>query len=73
MATNTVIFNKPSDNFFIKCAASNAYEETQAGIKAASVPTKKKVYKDLRKMLEECYFVGSLKYGNNFIVQKFIL
>ncbi len=68
MATNSVIFNKPSDNFFIKCEASNIYEETKAGIQAASAPMKKKVYRDLKKMLEECYFVGSLKYGNNFIV-----
>ena len=27
----------------------------------------KKVYNDLTKMLEESYFVGATKFGNNFI------
>ena len=67
-ATPSVIFNTPTDNFFIKSVASNEYQESTKKLEAATRPPVKKVYRDLHKMLEECYFVGSLKYGNNFIV-----
>ena len=48
-------------------AAANEYEKAIAGIAEACQPPKKKVYNNMTKMLEESYFVGSLKYGNNFI------
>ncbi len=67
-AKPSVIFNTPTDNFFIKSVASKEYQESTARLQAATRPPVKKVYRDLHKMLEECYFVGSLKYGNNFIV-----
>ena len=44
------------------------YEESKKALQKASEPPKKKIYRDLTKMLQECYFVGSLKYGNNFIM-----
>jgi|GEM_PF-1296981 len=66
--THSVIFNTPTDNFFVKSVASKEYEESTKKLQAATKPPVKKVYRDLHKMLEECYFVGSLKYGNNFIV-----
>ena len=66
--THSVIFNTPTDNFFIKSVASTEYQESTKKLAAATRPPVKKIYRDLHKMLEECYFVGSLKYGNNFIV-----
>ncbi len=62
------IFNTNVDNFFIKCAAPSAYQESKARTSEAMTPPKKKVYNNLTKMLQEGYLVGSLKYGNNFIV-----
>ena len=67
-ATPSVIFNTPTDNFFVKSVATNEYQESVKKLDAATRPPVKKVYRDLNKMLQECYFVGSLKYGNNFIV-----
>lgn len=67
-ATQPVIFNKPADNFFVKCIAPEEYENSVKKIEKATKPVHKKVYRDLTKMLQECYLVGSLKYGNNFIV-----
>lgn len=61
-------FNKPIDNFFIKNIAANAYADNVQKFDNATKPPKRKVYRDLNKMLQECYLVGSLKYGNNFIV-----
>ena len=46
---------------------ANEYEKAVNGIIEACQPPKKKVYNNMTKMLEESYFVGSLKYGNNFI------
>lgn len=67
-AKPSVIFNTPTDNFFIKCIAPKEYEESSKKLEFATKPPVKKVYRNLSKMLQECYFVGSLKYGNNFIV-----
>ena len=62
------IFNTDVDNFFIKCAAPSAYQESKVRTSAAMTPPKKKVYNNLTKMLQEGYLIGSLKYGNNFII-----
>jgi len=61
-----LIVNK-MNNFFITETIAKEYKNATNAIKEASQPPKKKVYRSLNKMLKECYFVGSLKYGNNFI------
>lgn len=61
-----LIINK-MNNFFITETIAREYKNTTNAIKEASLPPKKKVYRSMNKMLKECYFVCSLKYGNNFI------
>ena len=56
-----------SDNFFITDTITKEYDFAKSALLQASKPPKKKVYKSMNKMLQECFFVGSLKYGNNFI------
>lgn len=56
-----------SENFFITDTIAKEYREAKAAFLSASKPPKKKVYRSMNKMLQECFFVGSLKYGNNFI------
>ena len=53
--------------FFITATIAKEYTDSKAALYKASLPPKKKVYKSMNKMLQECFFVGSLKYGNNFI------
>ena len=55
------------DIFFTNSIIANEYEKAVTGILEACQPPKKKVYNNMMKMLEESFFVGSLKYGNNFI------
>ena len=59
--------NENIENFFIVNSAVNEYKQTKIAITDAIKPTKKKVYRSMDKLLKECYFIGSLKYGNNFI------
>lgn len=56
-----------SENFYITDTITKEYNESKTALFQASLPPKKKVYKSMNKMLQECFFVGSLKYGNNFI------
>ncbi len=56
-----------SENFFITDTITKEYREAKAALLSASKPPKKKIYKSMNKMLQECFLVGSLKYGNNFI------
>ena len=56
-----------SENFFITDTIIKEYDQSKAALLLASKPPKKKIYKSMNKMLQECFFVGSLKYGNNFI------
>ena len=63
-----IILNTDKDNFFIKSIAANEYKMATNAIREAIKPPKKKIYRDLKKMLQEGYLIGSLKYGNNFIV-----
>ncbi len=56
-----------SENFFITDTITKEYKTAKQALMAASKPPKKKVYKSMNKMLQECFFIGSLKYGNNFI------
>lgn len=55
------------ENFFMTNSAVSEYKVTSNAIVEASKPPKKRVYRSLDKILKECYFIGSLKYGNNFI------
>ncbi len=59
--------NENIENFFIVNSAVNEYKQTKIAITDAIKPPKKKVYRSMDKLLKECYFIGSLKYGNNFI------
>lgn len=56
-----------SENFFITDTITKEYDFSKNAISEAMKPAKKKVYRSMNKMLQECFFVGSLKYGNNFI------
>lgn len=60
--------NNSVENFFLANSAINEYKATSCAIKQAQMPPKKKVYRSMEKILKECYLIGSLKYGNNFIV-----
>lgn len=67
VTSNADLITNKIDNFFITETIANEYKNATNAIKAACEPPKKKVYRSMNKMLKECYFVGSLKYGNNFI------
>ncbi len=55
-------------NFFrYSLQAVNVYEETAKNLAEEMHRPYQKVYNNLNKMLEECYFVGASKFGNNFI------
>ncbi len=56
-----------AENFFITDTITNEYKNAKNALLEASKPPKKKVYRSMNKMLQECFFIGSLKYGNNFI------
>ena len=55
------------ENFFVVNSALSEYTQTQVAMDNATKPPKMKTHKSLSKLLKECYFVGSLLYGNNFI------
>ena len=56
-----------SENFFITDTIAKEYKESKIALMMASQPPKKKVYRSMNKMLQECFLIGSLKYSNNFI------
>lgn len=47
---------------------SNQYIESKAEVEQSEHDEPLKVYRNLRDTIKECYFVGSLKYGNNFVM-----
>ncbi len=55
------------ENFFVVNSALSEYTQTSEAIVQAAKPPRKKVYRSMEKLLKECYFIGSLRYGNNFI------
>jgi len=57
-----------TENFFMVSSAVTQYKQMSEAIIEAQKPPKKKVYRSMDKILKECYLIGSLKYGNNFIV-----
>lgn len=52
-------------NYTLAIAAQ--YDSTKAGIEEAEKQPKRKVYRSLNSMLEECVFIGATRFGNNFI------
>jgi len=46
---------------------SSIYAATAKALNQASEQPKRKTYTSLNTMLEECYLVGSTKFGHNFI------
>ena len=56
-----------SENFFITDTITAEYKNAKQALLLASMPPKRRVYESMNKMLQGCFFVGSLKYGNNFI------
>ena len=67
IASNSDLIVNKMNNFFITETISREYKNATNASKEASKPPKKKEYRSLNKIIKECYFVGSLKYGNNFI------
>lgn len=55
----------PFANYTLAIAAQ--YNETKAGIAEAEKAPKRKVYRSLDSMLEECVFLGATRFGTNFI------
>lgn len=57
------------ENIFINNSyvAAQIYEDTAKSLPVEPEQSFQKVYNNLTKMLEECYFIGASKFGNNFI------
>ncbi len=55
----------PFANYTLSIAAQ--YGETSTAIKKAQQKPRRKVYRSLDKMLEECFFLGAGWIGNNYI------
>jgi len=43
------------------------YKEASIGVKKAQEPPKRKVYRSMDAMLEECVFLGATMFGTNYI------
>ncbi len=55
-------------NMLLATSAIDAYQQTaETPLANDKADNYKKVYSNLTKMLEECYFVGPTRFGNNFI------
>lgn len=50
-----------------KLPAANLYRESVVAFFKTSQKPKQKVFNNMTKLLQESFFVGSTKYGNNFI------
>lgn len=64
--TSSILINLDL-NLNSKLIASQ-YSSSKAEIEEAAKGDKQKVYKNLRQTMKESYWVGSLKYGNNFVM-----
>lgn len=65
--TSSILINLDLKNI-TKGLVANTYSSSKAAIEESQSDNKVKSYKNLRSTLRECYFVGSLKYGNNFVM-----
>ncbi|GBF22861.1 hypothetical protein tpqmel_0265 [Candidatus Gastranaerophilus sp. (ex Termes propinquus)] len=66
MLCEKLLDNTDMGNFFITMAAAQDYKETKENLDKPKSDYKK-VYKSIKSLLHESYFIGSLKYGNNFL------
>ena len=57
--------SNPFANYTLAIAAQ--YNESRQGIQQAEKEPPRKVYRTLDSMLEECVFLGSTRFGTNFI------
>lgn len=48
-------------------AVAQVYEEAAKNLTIETEQPYQKTYNNLTRMLEECYFIGASKFGNNFI------
>ena len=46
---------------------TNQYEETKSAVDKAQETPKRKVYRTMEAMLEECVLLGATRFGTNFI------
>lgn len=60
------LFTKYTASIYASSIAQ-VYEETAKKLSTPDSRPYQKVYNSMGKMLEECYFVGASKFGNNFI------
>ncbi len=51
-----------------KTFVASTYGASKEKIEQSRSEKREKTYKSLKSALKECYFVGSLKYGNNFVM-----
>lgn len=65
--TSSILINLDLKNI-TKGLVANTYSTSKAAIEESQSNDNVKSYKSLRSTLRECYFVGSLKYGNNFVM-----
>lgn len=65
--TSSILINLDLKNI-TKGLVANTYSASKAAIEESQTSDNVKSYKSLRSTLRECYFVGSLKYGNNFVM-----
>lgn len=58
-----------TQNFFATYTESivDLYKDTQEGLIEATKKPKRKVYTSINKMLEESFFLGATRFGENFI------
>lgn len=61
----TTTSTNPFANYTLSIAAQ--YSETSTALEKAQQKPKRKVYRTLDKMLEECFFMGAGWIGNNYI------
>jgi len=47
--------------------AASIYQQSIDALSKAEEKPQAKVYRSINTMLEECYFVGASRFGNNFI------
>jgi len=65
--TSSILINLDLKNL-TKGLVADKYSSTKESIEQSQIGGKVKSYNNLRSTLRECYFVGSLKYGNNFVM-----
>lgn len=53
------------DNY--KMPVASMYKDSMKAFRKASQAPKQKVFNNMSKLLQESFFIGSTKFGNNFI------